>query len=52
MFFKPKGVIMIAKLLQNFMSDFMSNPSQSFIKEQNLTLRPKDGTKCVLSIRS
>lgn len=50
LYFKLEGVIAIAKLLQMF--DFKLDPTQSFDYEQALTLRPKDGTRCFLTLRS
>ncbi len=50
MFLKLEGVIVIAKLLQKF--DFKLDPTQSFDIEQNGTLRPKDGTRCFITLRA
>ena len=49
-FFKLEGVIMIAKILQKF--DFKLDPTQSMAIHQALTLRPKDGTRCFLTLRN
>lgn len=49
-FMKIEGVIMIAKLVQRF--DFKLDPNQSFDCAVETTMRPKDGTKCYLSVRS
>ena len=50
LFEKLEGVIAIAKLLQMF--EFRLDPTQSFAYEQALTLRPKDGARCFLTLRS
>lgn len=41
---------MIAKFVQNF--NIKLDPTQSMRPIQELTLRPIDGTKCYLSLRS
>ncbi len=48
--FKIEGVIVIAKLLQKF--DFKLDPTQSMEYVQQMSLRPKDGTRCFISLRS
>ena len=47
--FKIEGIIMIAKLVQNF--DFELDPSQKFIVTQETTLRPKGGVRCFVKLR-
>lgn len=49
-FAQIEGVIILAKLIQKF--DFELDPNQSFTVIQDLTLRPKDGTRCTLKLRS
>ena len=41
---------MIAKFIQRF--DFKLDPNQSFNIAQDLTLRPADGTQCILTLRA
>ena len=41
---------MIAKILQKF--DFELDPNHKFILTTELTLRQKDGTKCIFKLRS
>ena len=48
--FKIEGVILIAKFVQKF--DFELDPYQSFGITQELTLKPKDGTRCTLTLRN
>lgn len=41
---------MIAKLLQRF--DYELDPKQSWNIEESLTIRPVDGSRCFLTLRS
>jgi hypothetical protein len=47
---KIEGIVLIAKLIQRF--DFELDSNQSMKNFSDLTLKPKDGTKCFLKIRS
>ncbi len=49
-FIKTEAIILIAKFFQRL--DFKLDPNQSFLKEQVAVIRPKDGTKCTLTLRS
>lgn len=48
--FKLEGIILIARFLQTF--DFKLDPNQSFRLIANLTIKPEDGAKCFLTLRS
>jgi cholesterol 24-hydroxylase len=48
-FAQIEAKILIAKFIQNF--DFTLNPTQSYAIADALTLRPKDGVKCKLTMR-
>lgn len=47
---KIEGVIVIAKMVQKF--DLKLDPTQSFALDQAITLRPRGGTRCYLTMRS
>lgn len=49
-FAQIEGVIMIGKLIKNF--DYILEPNQSFEVAQDLTLHPRDGTKCIFKLRN
>jgi hypothetical protein len=44
-----EGKVMLAKLIQVF--DFKLDMAQSFHAVEYLTMRPKDGCKCRLTVR-
>ncbi len=48
-FAQIEAIIVLAKFIQKF--DLILDPNQSFSLLQNLTLRPKDGTRCTLTLR-
>jgi hypothetical protein len=48
--FKIEGIVIIAKLLQKF--EYKLDQSQSWHIEQSLTIKPKDGARCFLSVRN
>ena len=46
---KIEGIIMIAKLIQKF--DYSLDPNHEFVVLAELTLKPKGGTRVILSLR-
>ena len=40
---------MLAKFIQNF--DFKLDPNESFQISNSVTLKPKNGTKCFITLR-
>ena len=49
-FFKIQAKIVISKIIQNF--DIALDSTQSFEILEAITLRPKSGTKCKITIRN
>ena len=44
-----EGIVILAKVVQSF--DYVLAPNQNFQILQEVTIRPKDGTKVIMSLR-